>query len=70
MDNPEFIITTQTGIDLLNWSKGGVDHEAELKKCISIDLLGSYYKSMSSFNQVKYRDLTNELKKKLTTKSE
>lgn len=70
MDKPEFIITTQTGIDLLNWSKDGVDHEAELKKCISIDALGAYYKSMSSFNQVKYRDLTNELKEKLNIKSE
>ena len=70
MGEPEFVITIETGKKLLEWGQNGVDYESELKKCTTTEALGSYYKSMSAINQVKYKDLTLELKDKLTPKTE
>lgn len=70
MGEPEFVITVETGKKLLEWGQNGVDYEAELKKCTTTEALGAYYKSMSAINQAKFKDLTIELKEKLTPKSE
>jgi len=67
--NPEFIITTQTGIDLLNWSGRGEDYALNLSQITDFEELKVYYKSLSVANQNKYKDLVSELKEKLTPKN-
>lgn len=45
-----------------------VDFEETLKKCNDIEELTKVYKSMDKENQIKYKDLTKELKEFLTIK--
>ena len=67
---PEFVITSETGKQLLAWGQNGIDYEKELRSCDSLESLGLCYKSLSSVNQEKFKELTIELKEKLTTKAE
>lgn len=65
---PEFTITVETGIELLKWSQNGEDHVLNLSQKTTLEELSAYYKSLSTANQYKYKDLVTELKYKLTPK--
>jgi len=66
---PEFIITSETGKDLIKWAKDGEDYELNLSQITDIEELKNYYKSLSVANQHKYSSLVTELKDKLTPKT-
>lgn len=66
---PEFVITSETGRDLIKWAKDGEDYALNLSQITELDKLSEYFKSLSVQNQHKYAKLATELKEKLTPKN-
>jgi hypothetical protein len=73
MDKPEFVPTIETGKLLRDWCESGVepirfDAEKELKNCKNLVDLQAVFLSLSAEDKVKYNDIKDKMKVKLTPK--
>lgn len=68
-----FIITRETGIKIKEWCETGqivVPNEDIMRACTTLEALQKYFLSLSPDEKVRLNDLKDELKTKLTPKSE
>lgn len=71
MDEPEFIITTETGKLIADWCEKGIepiksDPYSELNSCKNLIDLQAVWLSLSGADQAKYLELKNQIKVQLT----
>jgi hypothetical protein len=68
---PDFVPTEDTGKALLEWCESGTDNieidiEQSLKNCTTIEELADLYTRLTNADKLRYKDLKDKLKSKLT----
>ncbi len=70
-ERPEFLISKETGIEILNWCKSGelavIDYESIIKGCGTIEELKNLYESISKQIQLEFLEEFTNKKKQLET---
>jgi len=72
MDKPDFIISDETGVKLATWCSEGVEIETpdvKLNKCTTLDELKEVFTNLSGNEKIKYNELKETIKEKLTPKT-